>query len=523
MDLKRHRGVHTMAATPTATADVLAVIGTPAMPGSFTPDCTAFEFPRIEYAGARGAGRRWQVRVRLLCGGAGVPITDAMLARGAVLEPGCVAEITVEASQADGKVRDAVPTWVAAGKNLGRANATNALTQALREACALHVKQQRRGGPQQHDRETAVGDAAPAAPAEPAGPAPAGPPPMLLSALGASKRATLAADDFRDGVTAQRKLNGVRLVAFLASDSTTVVFYSRTGLKYPGLSRVAADLRRLAAAAGPGPAGAAPYFDGELYVHGRDLAWISGQARRADDDASLVYHLFDVFFPAAKAAGVDTPYRERRAYLDAAFAALARAGWPGPLRVAPVAATPVSSADELAAFAAQAIADGYEGAVARRDGAGYTYSYRGYHSADALKIKPTLDAEFRVVGFGAGQRGKDAGALIWECATAAGRRFTVVPKNLTLEARRALYRCLSAPAGEPEAAPVGEPEAAPAGSRPRTRFERDLAGRLITLEYRELSADEIPLQAKAVTFRTYENGAGADPWAVLLHECAGTP
>jgi ATP-dependent DNA ligase len=341
---------------------------------------------------------------------------------------------------------------------------------------------------------------------------------MLLSALGASKRATLTADDFRDGVTAQRKLNGVRLVAFLdagaapgavaagtaavAAGTAAVVFYSRSGLKYPGLSRVAADLRRLAAAAGPGPAGAAPYFDGELYVHGRDLAWISGQARRADDDASLVYHVFDVFFPAAKAAGVDTPYRERRAYLDAAFAAAAAAGL---ACVVPVAAAPAASAEALAAFAAQAIADGYEGAVARRDAAGYTYSYRGYHSADALKIKPTFDAEFRVVGFSAGRRGKDAGALIWECATAAGRRFTVVPKSLTLEARRALYRCLGAPAA----------------AAPRTRFEQDLAGRPITLEYRELSADGIPLQAKAVTFRTYEDGAAADPWAALLRECAG--
>ncbi len=61
-----------------------------------------------------------------------------------------------------------------------------------------------------------------------------------------------------------------------------------------------------------------------------------------------------------------------------------------------------------------------------------------------MKIKPKHDAEFPVVGFTQGRRGKDVGAVIWECGVPnpvnpRDKTFTVVPKDMTYEQRYAIY------------------------------------------------------------------------------------
>ena len=105
------------------------------LPGGFAdPGRTVYAFPTLAYAGARGATRLWTVRVRLIAGGDYVPISDAMLDQPPPGLDGHRAEITVESQQAGGKIRDVVPTYVGVGKNLGKKNATNCVTQALRDA-----------------------------------------------------------------------------------------------------------------------------------------------------------------------------------------------------------------------------------------------------------------------------------------------------------------------------------------------------------------------------------------------------
>jgi hypothetical protein len=170
--------------------------------------------------------------------------------------------------------------------------------------------------------------------------------------------------------------------------------------------------------------------------------------------------------------------------------------------------------EEVEALTKRFLAEGYEGAIARKDGAGYRYSYSGYHSSGLLKIKPLFDSEFAVVGFTQGTSGKDVGALVWVCEVPeegapdpADRAFNVVPKNMTYADRYALFRCLGA-----------------RGPDGRTRFERTLKGLPLTVEYPELSAKTgKPVQAKATVFRTYEGegGAAGDPVRRLLAECAG--
>jgi hypothetical protein len=262
---------------------------------------------------------------------------------------------------------------------------------------------------------------------------------------------------------------------------------------------------------GPGEGDPRPYFDGELYLHGRSLAWISGQARRGADEGALEFHVYDVFFPHAKAAGHDMASRHRQAYLSAFFAAADAAGAAHP-HVARVENCPVRDMAELDAFARGFLAEGYEGAIARLDAAPYQYGYQSYHSSNLVKIKPVHDAEFEVVGYAQGSRGKDVGAVIWECRVPApvdpaDATFSVVPKDLSYEERRAVFRCLGARVPGP-------------GGASLTRFERDIKGLQLTVEHRGLSPKTgKPLQAKARAFRTYEAGPQADPVRKLLDEC----
>ena len=486
-----------MSSTSVNITDTEQAIASGEIPGAFADGRLAFAFPTLCYTGARGAARHWAISVRALVGGAPTAIAPEMLRTGAVLDAGTQAEITVESAQDGGKVRDVVPTYVSAGKNLGKKNATNAVTQAFRDALGLYSKQLKRAA-----AEPCALAATPAADDMP--------PPMLVQKLGASREAVLTPADFADGVTVQRKYDGVHFVVGRRADGR-IVMYSRSGTEYLGHAQIATEMAAMYDAAGTRSA----YFAGELYKHGKDLNWISGQARRADDEGSLEYHIFDMFEPrsTAPAGGmpqaVPLPSRDRQAFVDRFFAAAA--AHPHVFRVENFAARDMA---EVEALAARFLAEKYEGAIARKDAGVYTFSYNGHHSPAALKIKPTHDGEYEVVGFTQGSRGKDVGAVIWVCtlppdaaarATAAGETptFHVVPKNMTYETRYCLFRLLGAVA---------------AGGQ--TRFARDVRGLPLTVEYAGLSAKTgKPLQAKARIFRTYEGDRRDDAVRALMAEC----
>ncbi len=98
-------------------------------------------------------------------------------------------------------------------------------------------------------------------------------------------------------------------------------------------------------------------------------------------------------------------------------------------------------------------------------------------SNDLQKHKPSYTKEFPVVGFTSG-KGTNAGAIIWECQ-AHSTKFTTVPKNSSISARRAAYKEL----------------------KKKKNFNSKYKGRLYTVEYEDISEDGVPLRAKGIGFR----------------------
>ena len=543
----------TMASHSIHIADYAQALADGTFPGAFNDDRTVYEFPAVESINFRDARLVWVVRVRLLAaGGAPLPFDEALLAPGAAGPEGAAGEITTEAHQVSaagtgGKARaGGKPTAIRSGKNLGKTNATNVATQALRDALSRYNAQLKRASSTRAGPRGAAAAAPPARASQP--------PPMLVKKIGETREAALTPEDFERGVTVQRKYNGVRASAYLGERASgdpgagEVRMYSRTQGTYPGFTHIREELlcnllapppvpvELMSPPPGcgePGPdaaelerlqglyADARVHLDGEIYKHGKGLQWISGQARRKDDEKTLDYIIYDCFFPGPKAANHDMSSANRQKYLDSFFAAGGPEGTHrGFVHVQRAENFEASSLEAVEALRDRFLDEGFEGAIARKDCTGYRYSFNNYHSANLVKLKPKFDSEFEVVGYTQGTKGKDVGAVVWVCEVdtenlqdPSDKTFNIVPKDMSYAERYMIHRCL----GEE----VADDRAGAAPGARVTRFERDFQGRPLTVEYPERSTKTgKPTQAKAVAFRTYEDSPALDPVRRLYAECA---
>lgn len=419
------------------------------VPGGLDEPKTAWVFPTVEGVNSNSKTMYWTVSVKVfrMVGGVPVfiPIEEDFFNSKVSID--AFAQISVDSKIAGGKVRDAVPTVVRAGKNLGKASSTNALTQALRDAYGLYNKQLKK-----HTRdETRF-------------------PPMLAQVLKDQKKPI----DIAAGVYVQRKYDGVRAVSTIEGDE--LIMYSRRGNLYPGFDYIKGELK--AALAPYYAAGRKVYLDGEIYKHGVMLQDISGQARRDStaDDIICDYMIYDCFIPSEP----ELIYADRKTLLDEIFAA---AGFTHAENVETFA---VNTEAELVELYEAFLEEGYEGAMVRVN-APYAYSYNEHHSKVLLKMKPTRDAEFTMIGWETGEKGKAAQALMAICQTDAGKAFPVTPA-MELPDRIALAKKMV------EIEPNG-----------KTHFENHWQGRKLIVYYDEMSKDLVPQRARTkMELRTWD-------------------
>lgn len=285
----------------------------------------------------------------------------------------------------------------AEAKNVGRANETTPEEQALLEARSAYRAQVKKRG---------------YSPPGPCAPKPPAFYPMLAHTYAAAKSRI----DWVDGVYAQRKLNGVRCLAYKDPDGR-LVLQSRRNDYFKHLPHIEALLESL-------PPGVT--LDGELYHHGRPLNAILSDVRGESTDASKIrYVLYDMYFDDAPSMvfGARIPLLYR--FVDSL----------GPTTAVTALETVTCNSPQHA----QELHDyyvslGYEGLILRsRQG---TYR-KGLRSFDLIKMKAFEDAEFRVTGWKRGT-GKFEQFPVFTCVTDAGVEFDVMPKGTDAERAKLL-------------------------------------------------------------------------------------
>ena len=99
------------------------------------------------------------------------------------------------------------------------------------------------------------------------------------------------------------------------------------------------------------------------------------------------------------------------------------------------------------------------------------------------KRKPRYSDEYEVVGYTQGDQGKDIGAIIWILKTPETKKiksvvFTSIPIGITNEERYKLFSNMT-----------------------EELFNNEYKGKMMTVEYDELSETGVPLRAKAIGLR----------------------
>lgn len=412
------------------------------LPGEYDPTTFTWLFPLITTKNSHGKNITWRVFVRAIQGDEFIDMLPELQNMPSTVH----GWISVASGVSGGVTRAVTPTIVTIGKNLGKKSATNPVCQAMRDALSLHNKQLKKY------TDTYDGDVAPVAKRYP---------PMLAQVY--SQQLELPTEK----IYLQRKYNGVRAVACLEMKDGVpqVSMYSRTKGTYPGLDYIKAELLPVLTLH--------PTYclDGEIYKHGAKLQDISGQARRGGeytDADKLNYFVYDMF----DSSDMSLPYHQRKQLLDA-------------LRLGPwvrCVETEYIEPANIDQYYRRYLLEGYEGAMVRIADKPYQPSDNGRHSKFLLKIKETLDHEYRVVDWTTGDKGKAAGALMIICEVIGSNgepiRFPVTPA-MTLDERNALAALM----------PTIENDS-------RTHFENHYKDKEIIVYYDEISRDGVPQRAR---------------------------
>jgi ATP-dependent DNA ligase len=289
----------------------------------------------------------------------------------------------------------------------------------------------------------------------------------------------------------QPKLDGARCIAFLNKSPRSnptyknVIMYTRQKNDYLGFDKIRKELLSALIDMWDFSNKESIYIDGELYKHGLSLQDISGAVRNPerttmDKYKGIKFHVFDIFYPKQKSL----IFKDRLSYIDDFFDALEK----NSECVIKVQTDLAKTDKEQDSMYKKFLSKKYEGIILRNSDSEYlthpTKNSRSIRSKYVLKRKMTYDDEFEVVGFKEGIKGHDKGAIIWICKTHnTNKTFSAPPKNITYDERYKLFELASKNDGK--------------------GFDKLYKGRMMTVEYEDLSKSEVPLRAKAIGFREH--------------------
>lgn len=429
-------------------------------------------------------------------------ITDDLIQRGDVPD-GFVGVYWTSSGQEGGKETISKPTFVAVGKNEGKANYTTPFTQALRDAMTQYNAKVRKG----HITEDAkkfvkkTGEVY-----------------TFDELLHAKHRGefpwrvnVMTLHDVSKGHNwdkvkypcyVQPKINGTHFVIVahpelpahnLTLDSIDpktkkarvitvhMDWYSRGLESFAPQNHIFAELYA-SLESRPGL-----QVTGELWIKGAHLQDLSGAARREKDPKAKSskrpeapkqeFHIFDCFYVDQP----DMPFEERLAILEEIFEELDAADTP-PKWCKMVQTYTADDREQLESLYRGFLDEKYEGAVIRNKDSPYEVGIdKPKRSYQTMKMKPREDSEFEIVDFTEGDKGKNKGAVKWICKTEEGKEFKTTP-NWKYDVQYAAFKALNTAKG-------------------KKFFSDKIKGQMATISYAELSKDNKPQQGKFLQFR----------------------
>ena len=277
------------------------------------------------------------------------------------------ASVITDYGLTDGK-KQTTTDVVKAGKNIGRANATTAESQARAQAQQNYDAKLKEG--YVIDIAQAAGNKNTLQAVEP----------MLAHPIEKKEKYVVFP------ALAQPKLDGLRCIAIIKNGN--VRLFSRSQKEYLTVPHIVVELETLYR-------NRSIILDGELYSHDLkdNFNTITHLVKRDGthaDHSKIGYHLYDIVAPGG--------YKDRTETLripgvDGRYCAV-------------VTTVLVNSREELEIFQAECVAQGYEGCMYRNPDGEYEHK----RSHNLLKVKTFQDAEFRIVGAEEGT-GKLMGAI----------------------------------------------------------------------------------------------------------------
>jgi len=256
----------------------------------------------------------------------------------------------------------------------------------------------------------------------------------------------------------QRKYDGVRCIAVIHMGKATL--WTRTRKRIKSMPHIVAALEK-----NFGDTVQNITFDGELYLHSLkdDFEQLTHLARPGgspiEGGEKIEYHIYDII--------TTQPYEGRLKYLLNIWAKMP-SDHKNPLVL--VETLKVESVKDVNAYTSIFMDEGYEGSIVRNSETPYEIGKRSY---GLQKVKFQSDSEFIVTGVVAG-RGKMADCAIFNCKTEDGKEFSVKMKG-SLESLKKYLK---------------DPSLA--------------IGKMLTVQYQNLSSEGIPRFPVGVTLRDYE-------------------
>lgn len=397
-----------------------------------------------------------------------------------------IAQIWTESGIVNGKTTRSATTHITNGKNIGKKNENNPFTQALIDARSRYDKQKNKSG------KAKSGSTA-----------------KMFYTVALHKYKENPRDEkkqLRFPYESQPKMDGGMVASYgdySQRGKTDFIMYTRRFKEVPGRSNIVKAMCVLINMPfmKDNPKFRGIYFVGEFYKNGKSLQEISGMMRNEAENP-LEYHIFDVFFPVG---GSGTPPNQtiQESKAKALLTRRERCNITleifDNMKAAKKTETDTTKKKDIHFFhkyiklvPSVNITDrkqsdsvyhnyldkGFEGAVLRNWDAPYEYGInRETRTYYARKRKPRPSAEFKMVGYEQGKKGKAIGAVMFVMTTAGDKKnapelFRATPKK-DMDWRYNLFQRFEKEPG---------------------LFEKEWKGKMHTIEYFILSKNKVPQQ-----------------------------